>query len=58
MHTSVHVDENVHRVQLSLEAKRGIDFLELEFQAVVSQLMWVLGTKFGSSGREVYALRH
>lgn len=31
---------------------RTLDPLELELQLVVSHLLWVLGTKLGSSGRK------
>jgi hypothetical protein len=38
--------------------KRAVDALELELQAVVSHLRWVLGTKFQSLARTVLALNH
>lgn len=36
---------------------RGPDVLELEFQAVVSHWMWILGSRFGSSARAAASLQ-
>ena len=36
--------------------KKVLESLELELQVIVSHLMWVLGTKFQSSGRGVSTL--
>jgi hypothetical protein len=38
--------------------RRMSDSLELELQAVVRYLMWVMGTELRSSGRVVNALNH
>lgn len=42
----------------TLEARRGDRPLELEFRALMSYLVWVLGTKLGSSAREASPLNH
>lgn len=42
----------------TLEARRGDRPLELEFRALMSYPVWVLGTKLGSSAREASPLNH
>lgn len=37
---------------------RASDPLELELEVVVTLLMWVLGTHFGSSARAIHTLNH
>lgn len=37
---------------------RGVRFLELELQVVVSSLAWMLGTRLKSSARAAFALNH
>lgn len=49
MREHVRVSAGAHRGQ------RHHMFLELEFQAVVNHLTWVLGTAFGSFARAVHA---
>lgn len=41
-----------------LRVLEASDFLELEFQAIVNHLIWVLGNKLGTSARAVHALNH
>lgn len=43
-------------LQMPVEARRGHHFLELEFQVVLTYLMWGLGTELGSSGRAANTL--
>jgi hypothetical protein len=42
----------------ALEGQRASDALELELQAVVRHLMWVLEAGHGSSARRVSVLNH
>lgn len=42
---------------LECKSQKSLDPLELDLHVVVSHLMWVLGTKLGSSARAVSALR-
>lgn len=45
-------------VQVPAEARGGQLPLGLELQVAVSHLLWVLGIKFGSSGRASAVLHH
>lgn len=47
----MHVCVSVHGDQ-----KRALDLVELEFQVVVSYLIWLTGTELGSSGRAAITL--
>jgi hypothetical protein len=38
--------------------KKALDPLEPEFRAVVSCMVWVLGTKLGSSERALYTFKN
>jgi hypothetical protein len=44
-------------VQVPKEAEAS-GFLEMTLQAIVGHLIWMLGTKLGSSAREVGVLNH
>lgn len=46
------------RAWCSQRPEEGIGSLDLELQALVSYLMWVLGTKLWSFGRASSVLKH
>lgn len=57
----VNLNNYIYLNKYECRCSRGsevLDLPELELQAIVNNLTWVLGTELGSSARPVHALNH